>query len=70
MVLTIWAGGAVFGTTTKNDAGYLGLDGLQVSDRLLRHLLSVSEASTAPILNRYCKPCQRRSYCQRDFGSR
>ena len=32
---------------------YLGLDGLQVSDRLLRHLLSVSEASTAPILNRY-----------------
>ena len=50
--------GAVFGTTTKNDAGYLGLDGLQSIRHSFptRHLLSVSEASTAPILNRYCKP--------------
>lgn len=48
--------GAVFGTTTKNDAGYLGLDGLQSIRQAVTALLSVSEASTAPILNRYCKP--------------
>lgn len=32
--------GAVFGTTTKNDAGYLGLDGLQ----------SIRQAVTAPLV--------------------
>ena len=38
------------------DPDFYGLTDCKVSDRLLRHLLSVSEASTAPILNRYCKP--------------